>query len=342
MKIGVVHPTSGWILSHIAHRICETVPDVFEPIGIVPVEPGETPEEGEAPEGTGQISVAGDLSAYRGWFYVDMQSCWATPLKGPLPGVHIGFFTHLEEDEVESIHPDYGVLDGIVHMNKHTQNWFGMAGILPDERMTVLHPGEVRCFPQRKVALGVCQRGGHKGKGSEFLPRVLAELSGETRAGIRLAFLGEGWLEHTDPPEDLYGVPLWHADYHGVEALEIEGEGFYPDAYHLFYESIDYLLIPSLWEGGPMALLEALATGTPVIAAAVGWVDEFLSKGVQGPVLTGGEVCFTYPAGDVERLVGILDYLVGGRADLRARVVGMSWEKYTADLLDFFDHIESQ
>lgn len=44
----------------------------------------------------------------------------------------------------------------------------------------------------------------------------------------------------------------------------------------IFYKMIDYLLITSAIEGGPMPLIEALNMGKPVIAPAeVGWCDKF-------------------------------------------------------------------
>jgi hypothetical protein len=42
-----------------------------------------------------------------------------------------------------------------------------------------------------------------------------------------------------------------------------------------FYRAIDYLLVPSLEEGGPMPVIEAIAHGVPVIAPDVGWCWEF-------------------------------------------------------------------
>ena len=42
-----------------------------------------------------------------------------------------------------------------------------------------------------------------------------------------------------------------------------------------FYDSIDYLVVTSLDEGGPMPVLEALAHHVPVIAPDVGWCWEF-------------------------------------------------------------------
>ena len=42
-----------------------------------------------------------------------------------------------------------------------------------------------------------------------------------------------------------------------------------------FYQTIDYLLVTATDEGGPMAVLEALAARVPVIAPDVGWCWEF-------------------------------------------------------------------
>jgi hypothetical protein len=42
------------------------------------------------------------------------------------------------------------------------------------------------------------------------------------------------------------------------------------------YKKIDYLLIPSRIEGGPVPLIDAISAGVPVIAReGVGWVDDF-------------------------------------------------------------------
>lgn len=47
-----------------------------------------------------------------------------------------------------------------------------------------------------------------------------------------------------------------------------------------FYRAIDYLLVTSTEEGGPMPVPEAIAYGVPVIApAGVGWCDEFPALG---------------------------------------------------------------
>jgi glycosyltransferase involved in cell wall biosynthesis len=42
-----------------------------------------------------------------------------------------------------------------------------------------------------------------------------------------------------------------------------------------FYESVDYVVVLSDNEGGPMCVPEAMATGTPVIAPDVGWCWDY-------------------------------------------------------------------
>lgn len=53
-----------------------------------------------------------------------------------------------------------------------------------------------------------------------------------------------------------------------------------------FYNTIDALLITSLFEGGPASLPEALGTGTPVFTSPVGMVNDMLENGVNGHVLS--------------------------------------------------------
>lgn len=62
-----------------------------------------------------------------------------------------------------------------------------------------------------------------------------------------------------------------------------------------FYHAIDYLVVTSTMEGGPMSVLEAIARGVPVIAPNVGWCWEF-------PVLR-------YAAGEYSALRQVLEQL---------------------------------
>jgi sugar transferase (PEP-CTERM/EpsH1 system associated) len=84
-------------------------------------------------------------------------------------------------------------------------------------------------------------------------------------------------------------------------------------------DRLDVFVLPSLTEGIPLALLEAMAAGVPVIATAVGGVPEVVEDGVSGVLV---------PADDVTALAGAIDQIVADpsrRRDLaqngRTRVV---------------------
>jgi len=48
------------------------------------------------------------------------------------------------------------------------------------------------------------------------------------------------------------------------------------------YRAMDVFALSSLWEGGPITLLEAMASGLPVVATPVGFVPEVVREGVNG------------------------------------------------------------
>ena len=60
------------------------------------------------------------------------------------------------------------------------------------------------------------------------------------------------------------------------------------------------LVLPSMAEGMPMAVLESMAVGIPVIATAVGGIPDMLAHG-------GG---MTYPAGDRLELTRLLEFMI--------------------------------
>ena len=58
---------------------------------------------------------------------------------------------------------------------------------------------------------------------------------------------------------------------------------------HDLLAAMDVFVLPSLSEGIPMALLEAMALGTPVVASAVGGVPEVVSNRVNGLLVYSGD-----------------------------------------------------
>ena len=73
----------------------------------------------------------------------------------------------------------------------------------------------------------------------------------------------------------------------------------------------DIFVLPSLWEGNPLAVMEAMAAGKPVIATAVGGVPELIEDGVSG---------FLVPPGDIDALGEAIWRLAVGEPGLRERI----------------------
>ena len=87
-----------------------------------------------------------------------------------------------------------------------------------------------------------------------------------------------------------------------------------------FYKNIDYLLILSNNEGGPVPLLEAFATGTPVIAPDVGWCWEY-------PIIKYQEI---------DELINIIKTL---SSQINTEKI---WEESSNDLLKIFKKLLSK
>ncbi len=81
----------------------------------------------------------------------------------------------------------------------------------------------------------------------------------------------------------------------------------------------DFFVLPSLWEGLPMALLEAMAAGKPVVATAVSG-----TKLVMIPNETG----LVVPPGDAQKLAEAILQLVSD--PVRAKAMGIAARQQVA------------
>ncbi len=75
----------------------------------------------------------------------------------------------------------------------------------------------------------------------------------------------------------------------------------------------DSFVLPSLWEGMPMALIEAMASGLPVVATDVSGTRE---------VMVHGETGLMVPPGDPEKLAQAIDQILSNPA--QAQAMGMA------------------
>jgi glycosyltransferase involved in cell wall biosynthesis len=155
-------------------------------------------------------------------------------------------------------------------------------------------------------------------KGLETLLEALARLRREGLAA-RLRVLGE------------FESEAYAAELRGLAArLGVSGQvawaGFRSDmAAEL--SRMDAFVLPSLHEGIPMAVLEAMAAGVPVVASRVGGVPEVLRADLDGLLV---------PPGDAAALAGALGRLMRGEASwhaLRASAHDRQLRRYSAQAM---------
>jgi glycosyltransferase involved in cell wall biosynthesis/protein-tyrosine-phosphatase len=88
------------------------------------------------------------------------------------------------------------------------------------------------------------------------------------------------------------GGPLAEELRRQAARLGIDGACVFPGAredVHDLIAAMDLFVLPSLSEGIPMAVLEAMALGTPVVASAVGGVPEVIQDRVNGLLVPPGD-----------------------------------------------------
>ncbi len=171
-------------------------------------------------------------------------------------------------------------------------------------------------------------------------PRVDHEGQGESRpftllyAGRLLAQKGLGTLFQAirNMPRNVHllvagpGDPApWKAfaGRHGVpqERYEFLGRVAYEDMPRL-YHSADAVVLPSFLESCPLAALEAMSSGTPIVAADVGGVSE---------IVRDGETGWLFPTGDSRALAArIASVAEGGPAVHRVIFQARRWIELNA------------
>jgi glycosyltransferase involved in cell wall biosynthesis len=141
-------------------------------------------------------------------------------------------------------------------------------------------------------------------KGSYDLLDAAALLLAD-RHQITLRMAGDG---------DLAGVSS-HAAERGVNARLLGWIG--PDERAAELQGAGVFALPSYGEGLPMALLEAMAAGVPVVATSIGGIPEAVTDGVEG---------FLVPPGDIAGLAARLRTLLDN-PDLAARMGAAARER---------------
>ena len=238
-------------------------------------------------------------------FYVDIQNCYSKKTNT----LDIGLFTHVDRDDMNTVNHSCLTLDYIIHMcNRYYESF---KSIYSEDKMSVLYPSETNTkLTEYKPKIGVFQRGRYEGKGFNFL----MSLSDPIIKNFRFKFVGKDWDQVVSKLTSM-----------GVEVEYVTSEDYskYPSHYH----DVDYVLIPSLWEGGPISVLEALACGKPVISSDVGFVGDF-------------KVDYTYQPNDMGGLVNILKEIIEPIKIRRNSVSEVTYKNYTEGLIKIIKQLK--
>lgn len=123
-------------------------------------------------------------------------------------------------------------------------------------------------------------------KNHRLLVEALARLRTQLRdtapalaARIKLSIVGDG--------------PLLPAVRRQVQDLGLQDAVWLPGAradVQALLQTFDVFALPSLAEGTPVSMLEAMACGLPVVASRVGGIPEVVDDGVQGILVAVGDV----------------------------------------------------
>ena len=121
-------------------------------------------------------------------------------------------------------------------------------------------------YPVKLLTIGSLT---HK-KGHKYLIDALSELH-SIGVDCTLTILGEGQLEQE--------LILYARDKSLENAVRFEG--FKPNVTD-YLSQTDIFVLPSLWEGLPVALMQAMACGIPCVATNVGGIKELIENDMNG------------------------------------------------------------
>lgn len=116
----------------------------------------------------------------------------------------------------------------------------------------------------------------HEAKGHTDLLPVLQKLHQNNKKFFCL-FVGEGELEDS-LKQQVQSLGL---------AKKVVFTGFRRDVIGIL-KAIDFLIMPSRWEGLPISLLESMACQSPVLASRVGGIPDVIEHGVDGLLFEQG------------------------------------------------------
>ena len=160
-------------------------------------------------------------------------------------------------------------------------------------------------------------------KGVEFLLRAMKKLRAPE---TRLVIIGDGPLKA--------GLISLAADLGIKDRVQFLGVLGHADIC-AWYNAADVFCLPSLWEGCPNVVIEALACGTPVVASRVGGIPDLVPGADYGSLV---------PPGDADMLAEALDLALGknwNRRSISEFGSANSWANVADKVISVFEGVLS-
>ncbi len=118
-------------------------------------------------------------------------------------------------------------------------------------------------------------------KGFQFLIRALPQIIDKTKHNFEIEIVGDGPYE-----DELVSLA---ANLNVRSHIRFAGAVQYPNLPQK-YRDADIFVLPSLSEGMPLVVLEAMGTGLPIVASRVEGIDELVEHDFNGALFDPGDV----------------------------------------------------
>lgn len=223
--------------------------------------------------------------------------------------------------------------DAITTVNQHLKQWVIDQGI-PKDRVMFIRNG-IDLLPQKQKQKGpsLCRLlfvgSLIPRKGVRYLIEALSRITG-SESGFSLTIIGEGAEEKCLKKQ---------VDELGLNDVVTFIGAVPPDQISDWMVQSDCLVLPSLWEGTPNVVLEAMACGLPIVASDLPGIREVVT-----PALNG----FLFQIQDVEALSKALLEIIKDQV-LRQRMgqsgretmtkMGLGWEQTAKNYLECYQKI---
>lgn len=217
----------------------------------------------------------------------------------------------------------------LIVLSHSWKQYYQSISALPEERILVLpNPIELPAHvPERRNRKGVTLlflgRMGER-KGPLRVVQAFHQLPAQVAARARVVLAGDGEVERVREEVNQLGLNQQISVMDWVDARQRE----------MLLTNADIYILPSLNEGLPMSILEAMSWGLPVITSPVGGIPEFVQDGFNG---------FLVPPTDIHAIAQAMQRLIEDEelrlrmgANARASVEPLDIRNYWQQLLEVY------